>query len=68
MHLEKKRGGAMKRDLLTISGGTLALGVIAWIFWGNPENMPRMHTVQEIKAAPELKLVSERSPYMRNER
>jgi hypothetical protein len=58
----------MKRDLLVISAGMLVVGVVAWTFWGNPESMPRMHSVQEMKADPDLKLVSERSPYMRDER
>jgi len=49
--------------------GVLAVGVTVWIFWGNPENVPRMHAVaQAMNADPALKLVSERSPYMRNER
>jgi len=46
----------------------LAVGTVFWAVWGNPENVPRMHIVKEMKAAPELKLVSERSPYMRTER
>jgi hypothetical protein len=60
--------GAMKRGLLIIGSGMLAAGTVFWAVWGNPENAPRMHTVQEMKAAPELRLVSERSPYMRTER
>jgi hypothetical protein len=40
-----------------------------WALWGNPySSVPRMHTGQSIAADPNLKLVSERSPYMRNER
>ena len=60
----------MKRDLWVLSGGTLAVGCVVWAVWGHPESLPRMHTtaLQEIKADPELKLVSERSPYMRSER
>jgi hypothetical protein len=58
----------MRRDLLAISGGILTAGVIAWVFWGNPENVPRMHTLQAMAADTDLRLVSERSPYMRNER
>ena len=27
----------MRRDLLVISGGMLAVGVVVWAFWGNPE-------------------------------
>ena len=58
----------MKRDLLVISGGFLTVGALVWIFWGNPQNEPRKHTSQEIGAEPELRLVSERSPYMRMDR
>ena len=58
----------MRRDLLAVSSGILTAGVIAWVFWGNPENVPRMHTFQAMAADPDLRLVSERSPYMRNER
>ena len=66
--LEPNGSRQMKRDLLVMSRGMLAVGAVVWLFWGHPENVPRMHTVQEINAAPELKLVSERSPYMRTER
>jgi hypothetical protein len=48
---------------LMIGGGMLAVGVVGWAFWGNPESAPRIHPSQEVKAALELKLVSERSPY-----
>jgi hypothetical protein len=58
----------MKRDVLVISGGMLAVGVFVWAFWSNLEIAPSMHTVQEMQAAPGLKLLSERSPYMRTER
>jgi hypothetical protein len=58
----------MKRDVLVISSGMLAVGVVVWAFWGNPEIAPRMHTVQEMQAAPGLQLLSERSSYMRTER
>jgi hypothetical protein len=58
----------MKRDLLVISGGVFALGLVMWTVWGNPENVPRVHAVQSLEPDPNLKLVSERSPYMRTER
>ena len=58
----------MRRDLLAITGGMLAVGATVWAFWGNPDNPPRLRTAQEIKADPNSKLVSERSPYMRTER
>jgi hypothetical protein len=59
----------MKRDILAISGGMIAFGAVLWIFWGNPVNAPRAPVGhQELAADPALKLVSERSPYMRTER
>jgi hypothetical protein len=59
----------MRRDLLAISGAFVALGLMTWVLWGNPEtgSVPRMHTAQWMKDD-ELKLISERSPYMRTER
>jgi hypothetical protein len=52
----------MKRDLLVMGSVTLAVGVVAWIFWGNPETMPRMHTGVKIKAAAELNLSAPPQP------
>ena len=58
----------MKRDLLAICGGILASGAIAWSLWGNPTNVPHMHGLQTMAADQDLRLVSQRSPYMRDER
>jgi hypothetical protein len=60
----------MKRDIGVISGATLAIGVIMWAFVGNPEGPGRSRTsvAHKMDVAPELKQVSERSPYMRSER
>ena len=58
----------MKRDIVVISGATLAIGVIMWAFVGNPESTSRMRVSQKMDVAPELKLISERNPYMRSER
>jgi hypothetical protein len=58
----------MRRDLLAITGGMLAVGATVWAFWGNLDNPPRLRTAQEIKVDPNLNLVSGRSPYMRTER
>jgi hypothetical protein len=60
----------MKYDLMVISGGMLAVGIVVWGFLGspNPNQVPRMHAAQEMKADPNLKLITERSPYMRTER
>ena len=58
----------MKRDIGVISGATLAIGMIMWAIAGNPESASRARVTQKMDIAPELKLVSERSPYMRSER
>jgi hypothetical protein len=58
----------MRRDLVAICGGILATGAIAWTFWGNPVNVPRMHGPQTMAAEQDLRFVSQRSPYMRDER
>ena len=58
----------MKRDFLVISAGMLAVYAVVSSFWGGPDKPPRVHTSQQINAAPDLKLVSEQSPYMRTER
>jgi hypothetical protein len=58
----------MKRDIGVISSATLAIGMIMWAFVGNPESANRARITQKIDVAPELKLVSEQSPYMRSER
>jgi hypothetical protein len=58
----------MKRDIGVISGATLAIGMIMWAFVGNPESTNRIRVTQKMDVAPELKLLSEQSPYMRSER
>lgn len=62
----------MKRDIGVISGATLAIGVVMWAFVGNPASTKRSnvanHVIQTMDIAPELKQVSEDSPYMRSER
>jgi hypothetical protein len=59
----------MRRDLLMLGGASVVLGLLTWALGSNPENpVPRMHTGQIMNADESLKLVSERSPYMRNER
>jgi hypothetical protein len=35
-----KRGGAMRRDLLTMTETSLALGLIVWSFWGESGKKP----------------------------
>ena len=60
----------MKRDLLMVAGGILATGLTMWSLWGNPPKhaAPRLAVVQQLDAGPDLKGVTGRSPYMRNER
>jgi hypothetical protein len=60
----------MRRDLLGLSGATIALGFIGWALWGNPGGspVPRMHTVQSLNPDPNVWFVSKGSPYMRDER
>jgi hypothetical protein len=59
---------AMKRDFFVISAAMLAVYVVVSILWGGPDYSSRGHTHQQINADPELKLISEQSPYMRTER
>ncbi|MGY4161194.1 hypothetical protein ACVINW_007036 [Bradyrhizobium sp. USDA 4461] len=58
----------MRQDLLAICGGILASGAIAWTLWGNPVSVPHMYGPKTIAADQDLRLVSQRSPYMRDER
>ena len=60
----------MKQDIGVISGVTLAIGVVMWAFVGNPQGAHRTRTsvTQNMDVAPELKRVTEHSPYMRSER
>jgi hypothetical protein len=64
----KQAGIAMKRDVGVMTGAILAIGAVVWAFWGNPETANRSSAVHKMNVAPELKLVSERSPFMRAER
>jgi len=60
----------MKQDLAIVTGGIVATGLAMWSIWGNPpkHSAPRVMVVQQLQADPDLKAVSERSPYMRSER
>jgi hypothetical protein len=61
---------AMKQDLLMVVGGIIATGLTMWSFLGNPPKhaAPRVMVVQQLESQPDLKAVTERSPYMRSER
>lgn len=60
----------MRQDLLMVVGGIVVTGLTIWSFWGNPpkHSAPRLLVVQQLHADPDLKAISERSPYMRSER
>jgi hypothetical protein len=65
----------MVRDLWTLAAVSIAFGVIVWIVIGHPqksslrqESSLRMETSHSLNAHPDLRLISERSPYMRTER
>jgi hypothetical protein len=60
----------MRHDLLLVAGGIVAMGLTMWVFFGNPpkHSAPGLLVVQRLDDDPELKVISERSPYMRSER
>ena len=62
----------MRRDVLTMTGVSLATAFMVWIIWGNPKEEEhfarRVQTAQWIKTDAEFVRLSERSPYTRNER
>ena len=60
----------MKLDLLIVVVGLVVAGLTLWSLWGDPpkQGAPRLLAVQQLDADPELKAISERSPYMRSER
>ena len=62
----------MRRDVLIMTAVSLATALTVWNIWGNPreeEHFARyVQNAQWAKPDPELKRLSEQSPYMRNER
>lgn len=60
----------MKLDLVIVVAGIVATGLAMWSVWGNPpkHGAARVQIVQRLDVDPDLKAVSERSPYMRSER
>jgi hypothetical protein len=68
---KKDKDVTMKRDLLVMGGAMLALGLAMWMVWGNPEmsSTPKASVVQSFGPKdPDLRVVTERGPYVRNER
>jgi hypothetical protein len=66
LHLRGRTEAAMKQDLCVGVGGVVAVGLAIWGLWGNPRQGE--HVAQHLNVDPGLKIVSERSPYMRTER
>jgi hypothetical protein len=62
----------MRRDMLTTTTASLATALAVWVIWGNPREdihfTRHLQTAQWVQADPDLKRLSEQSPYMRNER
>ena len=59
----------MKHDLFIVVVGVVAVGLAIWGLWGNPRHSaPKEDVAQHLNVDPDLKLVTERSPYMRSER
>ncbi|HMM90005.1 hypothetical protein [Bradyrhizobium sp.] len=61
----------MTKDFIIIWAAMLAVGVAAWSFSGDRQSTKPMRTeaaARIIADDPALKLYSEKSPYMRNER
>jgi hypothetical protein len=60
----------MMRDPWTLAAALFAFGVITWVVVAErpPRNTVRIEATRTLAADPDLRLVSERSPYMRTER
>jgi hypothetical protein len=64
----------MVRDLWILAAVSITVGVIVWIVLGNPQKRSlqrsslRMEISHSLDADPDLRLIYERSPYMRTER
>ena len=63
-------GHEMTNDFVAISAGMLVVSLVVWSLWGNPQTTgpPNTHAVRILADDPTLKLVSEKSSYMRTER
>ena len=61
---------AMVRDPWIIAAALFAFGVIGWVVVAErpPKSQVRIESARTLAADPDLRLVSERNPYMRTER
>jgi hypothetical protein len=58
-----------QNDLFIVDAGTVAVGLAIWGLWDSPQHSPpKAHVAQELNIDPELKRITELSPYMRSER
>jgi hypothetical protein len=58
----------MVRDPWTFAAA-LALGFVAWLVFAHPQkSSPRLEASQSLTADPDLRIISERSEYLRTER
>jgi hypothetical protein len=60
----------MAKDIVAICAGFLVLGFITWTLGKTPKHSPESetHVVRALADDPDLKLISEQSPFMRSER
>ena len=60
----------MMRDHWTLAAALFAFGVIGWVVVAErpPKSQVRIEAARTLAADPDLRLVSERNPYMRTER
>jgi|1185.fasta_scaffold56002_2 hypothetical protein len=58
----------MERNLWVLSAAFVFLGLLVWILAANPQKSSLRTEAQTLSAGPELRLISERSSYMRTER
>ena len=66
----RQKKDAMERDPWIVAAALFALGVIGWVVVVErpPKSLVRIEAARTLAADPDLRLVSERNPYMRTER
>ena len=66
----RQKEDAMVRDHWTLAAALFAFGVIGWVVVTErpPKSQVRIEAARTLAADPDLRLVSERNPYMRTER
>jgi hypothetical protein len=66
--LRERTEAAMKQDLVMVRGGIVAVGLAIWFLGGKlGHSGPKEHVAQHLNVDPELKIASERTPFMRTE-